>query len=152
MLSSTNPSDATGVNNTYTWTAVNNSRTIALNGVTLGSHCSGQGASEIPLDAHFGVWCTPATGVTLLPGESVSGSVTLRPGAGGAPDCTANSLYIDPKTGASLRGASEIPFIRHSDVVAAAPTDLQIKGAASNGAPPAGSAFTYTSEIKNAGP
>src|ERR1700733_4786646 len=76
VLSSTNPSDVTGVDNTYTWTAVNNSHTIALSGVTLGSHwgdwcggfnctpsgptlisapgCSGQGASDIPLDAHFG--------------------------------------------------------------------------------------------------
>jgi uncharacterized repeat protein (TIGR01451 family) len=174
VLSSTNASDATGVNNTYIWTAVNNSQTIALSGVTLGSHwgdwcggfnctppgptfisapgCAGQGASEIPLDAHFGVWCTPFTGVTLLPGESVSGSVTLRPGAGGPPDYTVYSLYNDPKTGAVLASASQIPFIRHSDVVAPAATDIQIKGAASNGAPPTGSTFTYTFEVKNAGP
>ena len=32
VLSSTNASDAAGVDNTYTWTAVNNSQTIALTG------------------------------------------------------------------------------------------------------------------------
>ncbi|HLK66652.1 MAG TPA: DUF11 domain-containing protein [Bryobacteraceae bacterium] len=174
VLSSTNPSDAAGVNNTYTWTAINNSTTTTLTGVTLGSHwgdwcggfnctpagptlisapgCSGQGPDEIPVDAHFGVWCTPFTGVTLLPGESVSGSVTLRPGAGGPPDYTVYSLYNDPKTGSSLLGASQIPFIRHSDVVAPAATDIQITGSASTGAPPAGSTFTYTYQVKNAGP
>jgi uncharacterized repeat protein (TIGR01451 family) len=174
LLSSTNPSDATGVNNTYTWTAVNNSQTVALTGVTLGSHwgdwcggfnctppgptlisapgCAAQGVDEIPLDAHFGVWCTPITGVTLLPGASVSGSVTVRPGAGGPPDYTVYSLYNDPKTGVATIGALSIPFIRHSDAVAPAATDIQIKGVASNGAPPAGSTFTYTFQIKNAGP
>jgi hypothetical protein len=38
ILSSTNPSDAVGVNNTYTWTAVNSSATVTLTGVVLGSH------------------------------------------------------------------------------------------------------------------
>ena len=173
VLSSTNGSDATGVDNTYTWTAVNNSRTITLNGVTLGSHwgdwcggfnctppgptlisapgCAGQGANEIPPDAHFGVWCTPFTGVTLLPGQSVSGSVTLRPGAGGPPDYTVYSLYNDPRTGAVLIPPNA-PMIRHGNVVAPAATDIQIKGAASNGSPPVGSTFTYTFEVKNAGP
>lgn len=173
VLSSANPSDATGVENTYTWTAVNNSQTTALTGVTLGSHwgdwcgnvnctppgptlisapgCAGQGASDIPFDAHFGVWCTPLTGVTLLPGEKVSGSVTLRPGAGGPPDYTVYSLYNDPKTGV-VANPPQAPVIRHSDVVAPAATDIQIKGTASNGAPPASSTFTYTFEVKNAGP
>ena len=174
VLSSTNPSDTVGVNNTYTWTAVNNSPTITLTGVTLGSHwgdwcggfnctppgptlisapgCAGQGPDEIPIDARFGVWCTPFTGVTLLPGQRVSGSVTLRPGAGGPPDYTVYSQYTDPKTGNSLLGASQIPFIRHSDVVAPAATDIQITGSASTGAPPTGSTFTYTFQVKNAGP
>jgi uncharacterized repeat protein (TIGR01451 family) len=174
VLSSNNPSDTTGVNDTYTWTAVNNSTTTTLTGVPLGSHwgdwcggsnctppgptlislspgCAGQGANEIPFDAHFGVWCTPTTGVTLGPGESVSGSVTLRPGSGGPPDYTVYSFYNDPKTGALLVPPNA-PMIRHNNVVAPAPTDIQIKGAASNGAPPAGSTFTYTFEIKNAGP
>lgn len=172
VLSSTNASDATGVDNTYTWTAVNNS-TTTLNGVTLGSHwgdwcggfnctppgptllsapgCAGQGANEIPFDAKFGVWCTPFTGVTLLPGEGVSGSVTVRPGSGGPPDYTVYSLYDDPKTGAVLIPPNA-PMIRHNNAVAPAATDIQIKGAASNGSPPAGSTFTYTFEVKNAGP
>lgn len=43
-------------------------------------------------------------------------------------------------------------MIRQSDVAAPAPTDIQIKGAASTGSPAAGSTFAYTFEIKNAGP
>ncbi len=173
VLSSANESDTAGLNNTYTWTAVNNSQTIALTGVTLGSHwgdwcggfnctppgptlisapgCAAQGPDEIPFDAHFGVWCTPIAGVTLLPGASISGSVTIRPGAGGPPDYTVYSLYNDPKTGAVLIPPNA-PVIAHNTVVAPAATDIQIKGAASNGAPPAGSNFTYTFQVRNAGP
>ena len=172
-LSSTNASDTAGVNNTYIWTATNNSTTTTISGVLLGSHwgdwcgsgctppgptqisiapgCSGQGVSEIPLDAHFGVWCTPSAGVSLSPGQSVSGSVTLRPGSGGPPDYTVYTGYSDPVTG-RLHFPPEAPFITHNTVVAPAATDIQIKGAASNGAPPVGSEFTYTYEVKNAGP
>ena len=171
VLSSTNPSDAVGVNNTYTWTAVNNSATVSLTGVILGSHwgdscpacvapvgpvlismgpgCNGQGVDEIPADAHFGVWCTPLTGVTLGPGQSVSGSVTLRPGSGGPPDYSVYSAYNDPITGAQRFG---VPRLTQASVVAPAATDIQITGAASNGAPPVGSTFTYTYQVKNAGP
>src|SRR4029077_4454142 len=133
VLSSTNASDTAGVDNTYTWTAINNSQTIALTGGTLGSHwgdwgggfnctppgptlistpgCAVQGVNDIPSDAHFGVWCTPFTGVTLLPGQSVSGSLTLRPGAGGPPDYTVYSLYNNPKTG-SVVIPPQAPMIR----------------------------------------
>jgi len=173
VLSSTNASDATGVDNTYTWTAINNSTTITLTGVLLGSHwgdwcggnctppgptlisiapgCAGQGASEIPLDAHFGVWCTPTVGVTLSPGQSVSGSVTLRPGSGGPPDYTVYTGYNDPVTG-KLHFPPDAPFITHNSVVAPAATDIQINGAASNGSPSRGSEFTYTYQVRNAGP
>lgn len=172
VLSSTNPSDAVGVNNTYTWTAINNSAAVTLTGVILGSHwgdycpgcaspsgpslvsiapgCGGQSPNEFPVSiAHFGVWCTPSTGVTLLPGQSVSGSVTLRPGTGGPPDYGVYSGYNDPVTGAQHFA---IPRITQTSIVAPAATDIQITGAASNGAPPAGSSFTYTFQIKNAGP
>ena len=173
VLSSSSGSDTAGVNNTYTWTARNNSTTVTLTGVTLGSHwgdycgafsctppgptliaapgCAGQGPDEIPLDASFGVWCTPFTGVTLLPGESVSGSVTLRPLSGGPPDYTVYSLYNDPVTGA-VQIPPRAPMIRRSNAVAPAPTDIQIKGTASTGAPAVGSTFTYSFEVKNAGP
>jgi len=173
VLSSTNASDATGVDNTYTWTAINNSTTVTLTGVLLGSHwgdwcggvctppgptlismapgCAGQGASEIPLDAHFGVWCTPTIGTALSPGQSVSGSVTLRPGSGGPPDYTVYTGYNDPVTG-KLHFPPDAPFITDNTVVAPAATDIQIKGAASNGSPAIGSEFTYTYEVKNAGP
>jgi uncharacterized repeat protein (TIGR01451 family) len=179
VLSSANPSDAVGVNNTYTWTAINNSPTIALSGVTLGSHwgdhcplcvspsgptlismapgCGSQSPDEFPQEiAHFGVWCTPITGVTLPPGQSVSGSVTLRPGTGGPADYLVYSLYNLPTTGKQI-DPGHAPFLPNSSnpnrsVVAPAATDIQITGSASNGAPPAGSNFTYTYQVKNAGP
>jgi uncharacterized repeat protein (TIGR01451 family) len=176
-LSSTNPSDAVGVNNTYTWTATNNSRIITLSSVILGSHwgdwcvggsavgnscaasptgptlislapgCGGQSPDEFPTDiAHFGVCCTPSTGVTLPPGASVSGSVTLRPGTGGPAFYGVYSRH-------DLSGtAPPDPVINYRGVVAPAATDIQITGAASTGSPSVGSAFTYTYQIKNAGP
>jgi uncharacterized repeat protein (TIGR01451 family) len=172
-LYSANPSDAVGVNNTYTWVATNNSGTSSLTGVVLGSHwgdwcgggqcnppgptqvslapgCGGQSPSEFPVAvAKFGVWCTPTTGVTLLPGQSVSGSVTLRPGAGGPPNYTVYSGYIDPVTGAAH---PVTPVIENSNVVAPAATDIQIGGSASTGSPAIGATYTYTYQIKNAGP
>ena len=171
-LVSSNPSDAVGIPNTYTWTVTNNSASVTLNGVVLGSHwgdwcgggnctppgptlisapgCASQGPDEIPLDAHFGIWCTPLTGATLPPGQSVSGSVTLRPGAGGPPDYTVYTFH--DLGGVNTPGPLPITFITHNALVAPAATDIQIKGAASNGAPPAGSTFSYTFEMKNAGP
>jgi len=172
VLSATNASDTAGVNNTYTWTAINNS-TVALNGVILGSHwgdwcgglvtcmpsgptlisapgCAGQGADEVPQDAHFGVWCTPVSGVTLAPGGSVSGSVTLRPGSGGPPDYTVYSAFADVVTGRPANVPNVV--VTRRAVVAPAPTDIQLTGHASNGSPPAGSTFTYTYQVKNAGP
>lgn len=172
-LASTNPTDTAGVNNTYIWTATNNSMAIALTGVILGSHwgdwcgggscypsgptlismgpgCGGQNTTEFPEEiASFGVWCSPATGTTLAPGASISGSVTLRPGNGGPADYGVYSGYNDPVTGKPMFA---IPRITQSATVAPAATDVQIKGAASNGAPPAGSTFTYTYQVKNAGP
>ena len=172
VLSSTNPSDAVGINNTYTWTATNNSTTVTLTGVVLGSHwgdycpvcaspvgptlisltpgCGTQSPDEFPTEiAHFGVWCTPITGVTLLPGQSISGSVTLRPGSGGPTNYGVYTAYNDPVTGAQHFA---IPRITQTNVVAPGPTDIQITGAASNGGPPAGSTFTYSYQVKNAGP
>ena len=172
-LSSANPSDAVNVNNTYTWTATNNSGTVTLTGVILGSHfgdwcgggncfppgptlislapgCGSQSPSEFPEEiAKFGIWCTPINGVTLLPGQSVSGSVTLRPGAGGPADYAVYSGYNDPVTG---RQIFAIPRITNSNVVAPAATDIQISGSASSGSPAIGSTYTYTYQVKNAGP
>jgi uncharacterized repeat protein (TIGR01451 family) len=186
VLSSSNPSDAVDVNNTYTWTATNNSMITTLNGVILGSHwgdycigsnigtsgtgvcpiappsgptlislapgCGGQsaGANEFdPSFAAFGIWCTPSTGVTLLPGASISGSVTLRPGTGGPAYYTVYSGH----TPFSGTGPTPLdPAINYHGVVAPAATDIQITGAASSGSPSVGSDFTYTYQIKNAGP
>ena len=173
VLTSSNPSDTAGVDNTYTWTATNNSPTITLSGVVLGSHwgdwcgggncfptgptivsiapgCSGQSAADFPEEiADAGVWCSAATGTTLAPGASISGSVTVRPLSAGPADYGVYSGYDDPVTGV-LHIA--IPRITQTGVVAPVPTDIQLKGAASNGSPAAGSTFTYTYEVKNAGP
>ena len=180
-LSSSNPSDVVDVNNTYTWTATNNSTTTPLNGVVLGSHwgdycigatnavtncpvapptgptlisltpgCGGQSPSEFPTDvAVLGIWCTPSTGVTLAPGASVSGSVTVRPGTGGPAFYTVYSAHT-PLTGT---GPGRLdPVINYRGVVAPAATDIQISGAASTGSPSVGSTFTYTYQVHNWGP
>lgn len=181
VLSSANPTGAVDVNNTYTWTATNNSSTITLTGVILGSHwgdycigatnavtncpvapptgptlislapgCGSQSPSEFPTDvAVLGIWCTPSTGVTLLPGASVSGSVTVRPGTGGPVFYTVYSGH-NPLNGIGL-GTLD-PVINYRGMVAPAATDIQISGAASTGSPSLGSTFTYTYQIKNAGP
>jgi len=75
VLSSTNSSDAVGVNNTYTWTAINNSSTITLTGVILGSH--------------WGDYCinTPGAGIlsSTCPVASPEGPtlISLPSGCGG---------------------------------------------------------------------
>lgn len=180
-LSSNNPSGAVDVNTTYTWTVTNNSSTITLTGVVLGSHwgdycisaataatncpvapptgptlislapgCGGQSPSEFPTDvAVMGIWCTPSTGVTLAPGASVSGSVTVRPGTGGPAFYTVYSAHT-PLSGTGLGQLD--PVINYRGMVAPAATDIQISGAASTGSPSVGSTFTYTYQIKNAGP
>jgi uncharacterized repeat protein (TIGR01451 family) len=170
------------VDNTYTWTATNNSNSITLTGVILGSHwgdycigatatiattcpfapptgptlislapgCGGQSTDEFPANiAVMGIWCTPSTGVTLLPGASVSGSITVRPGTGGPAFYTVYSGH-NPISGIGL--AQLDPAIDFHGMVAPAATDIQITGAASTGSPSLGSNFTYTYQIKNAGP
>ena len=174
-LYSANPSDAVNVNNTYTWVATNNSGTATLTGVVLGSHwgdwcgaagnrcnpsgptlvslapgCGSQSPNEFPTEvAKFGVWCTPSTGVALQPGQSVSGSVTLRPVAGGPPLYVVYSGYNDPVTGVFH---ALTPAITSNTVTAPAATDIQISGSASTGSPAIGSTYTYTYQVKNAGP
>ena len=186
VLSSTNSSDAVDVNNSYTWTAVNNSSTVTLTGVILGSHwgdycintpgagilsstcpiappegptlvslasgCGGQSPAEFPTNiAVFGIWCTPSGGVTLPPGASVSGSITIRPKTGGPAYYGVYSGH-DPLTGPKPFVQLPDPVINYRGVVAPAATDVQITGAASTGSPAVGSTFTYTYQIKNAGP
>jgi uncharacterized repeat protein (TIGR01451 family) len=181
-LSATNPSDAVDVNNTFTWTATNNSTTTPLQGVVLGSHwgdycigaslttgackaafpegptlislapgCGGQSAGDLPAGhiAILGVWCTPSTGVTLAPGASVSGTVTVRPRTGGPVFYTLYSGHT-PLTGTGPTVLD--PAINYRGMVAPLPTDVQITGAASTGSPSVGSTFTYTYQVHNAGP
>ena len=172
-LSSVLGQDVAGVNDTYMWSAHNNSTTFSISGVTLGSNwgdycggactpstptlislgsgCAGQGAADIPPSASFGVWCTPLSGVTLAPGETVSGTVTLRPGSGGPANYIVYSLYNDPITG-QQKGLTGGALIHDSNVIAPAPVDEQLTGSASTGSPAVGANFNYNFQIKNAGP
>ncbi len=96
-LSSANPSDAAGVNNTYTWIVTNNSLTTTLNGVAAGSH--------------WGDWCAGGKGVNgavlLRPGKTIE-SVDLSLGPAGTAEAGANrstsdgSLTIDVSQGIVL--------------------------------------------------
>jgi uncharacterized repeat protein (TIGR01451 family) len=187
VLSSTNPTDAVGVDNTYTWTATNNSTTTPLTGVVLGSHwgdycvgingailgtncpiappegptlislapgCGGQSAGALEFDPSFaalGIWCSPSNGVTLAPGASISGSITIRPRTGGPAYYGVYSSH-DPLVGPKPPQITIGPVINYRGMVAPAATDVQITGAASNGSPLVGSTFTYTYHIHNAGP
>ena len=172
-LSSVLAQDMAGVNDSYTWSAHNNSPTLSISGVTLGSNwgdycgssctpstptlislgsgCAGQGASEIPPSAKFGAWCTPLTGVTLAPGETVSGTVTLRPGSGGPANYIVYSLYNDPITG-QQKGLAGEASIHDTPIIAPAPVDEQLTGSASTGSPAVGANYDYNFQIKNAGP
>jgi uncharacterized repeat protein (TIGR01451 family) len=170
-MSSSSQSTSTGVNNTFTWTAHNNSTTTTLTGVTLGSNfgdwcggfnctppgptlislgsgCATQGIDELPVTAHLGIWCTPTSGVAVAPGASISGTVTLRPGAGGPAAYNTYSLYNDPVTG---QPSGIIPEVKDSETIAPAATDIQITGSASTGSPALGSNYSYTYQIKNSG-
>jgi uncharacterized repeat protein (TIGR01451 family) len=186
VLSATNPTDAVGVDNTYTWTATNNS-TDTLTGVVLGSHwgdycvgingailgtncpitppegptlislapgCGGQSAGALEFDPSFaalGIWCSPSNGVTLAPGASISGSITIRPNTGGPAYYGVYSSH-DPLVGPKPPNITIGPVINYRGMVAPAATDVQINGAASNGSPLVGSTFTYTYHVHDAGP
>jgi uncharacterized repeat protein (TIGR01451 family) len=172
-LSSSTQQDVTGLNTTYTWSAHNNSLTLPISGVTLGSNwgdycgssctpsgptlislgagCAGQGAADVPPTAKFGAWCTPVTGVILAPDSTVSGSVTLRPGSGGPPNYITYSFYNDPITG-QQKGLAGETMIHNSNIVAPAATDEQLTGSASTGSPVVGANYTYSYQVKNAGP
>lgn len=172
-MSSSSQQDTTGVSETYTWTAHNNSLTLSIPGVTLGSNwgdycggtctpagptlislgagCNGQSANELPAAAKFGAWCTPTSGVTLAPGATISGTVTLRPGSGGPVNYITYSLYIDPVTG-QQKGLSGETLIHDTNVAAPGATDEQLTGSASTGSPATGSQYVYNYQIKNAGP
>lgn len=176
-VTSANPTDAVDVENTFTWT-VTNIGPNPLGGVVLGSHwgdacitpncttalpegptlisiapgCGGQSAADLPgTFAIFGIWCTPSSGVTLAPSASVSGSVTVRPHTGGPAFYTMYTGHVPTGTG-TLTQATLDPAINYRGIVAPAPTDIQITGAASTGSPSAGSTFTYTYQIHNSGP
>ena len=172
-LSSANGQDSTGVSDFYAWSAHNNSQTLSISGVTLGSNwgdycggnctpktptlislgpgCARQGAADIPPSATFGAWCTPFSGVTLAPGETVTGSLTLRPGSGGPANYIVYSLYNDPITG-QQKGLTNGALIHDSNVIAPAPVDEQLTGSASTGSPALGGNFNYNFQIKNSGP
>jgi uncharacterized repeat protein (TIGR01451 family) len=86
--------------------------------------------------------------VTLAPGASVSGSVTIRPLAGGPARYNTYALFDDPLLGGRQNLTA---LVRDTQPVAPAPIDVQISGAASTGSPAAGTSYTYTYQVKNNG-
>ena len=117
--------------------------------ISLASGCGGQSADEFPTDiAVFGIWCTPSTGVTLAPGASVSGSVTVRPRTGGPAFYTMYTGH-NPLSGT---GSTVLdPAINYRGMVAPVATDVQITGSSSDGSPLVGATYTYTYQVHNAG-
>jgi uncharacterized repeat protein (TIGR01451 family) len=118
--------------------------------ISLAPGCGSQSVDEFPDNiAVMGIWCTPSTGVTLLPGASISGSITLRPGTGGPAFYTVYSGHT-PLSGS---GTTQLdPAIDYHGMVVPAATDIQISGSASTGSPSVDSTFIYTYQLKNAGP
>lgn len=152
-----------GVNDTYTWTATNVG-TATITGVGLGSNwansdgtapivkqlapgCGTQSANDIPPNAALGIWCGPLTGVSLAPGGSVSGWVTLQDTAVGPVKYNLYSLHTDP-----ISGSPEFTVVADTESAAPGPIDVQITGSSNNGQPAVGSRFTYTFQVKNNGP
>jgi len=82
------------------------------------------------------------SGLSLEPGATLAIQARIRP------DVAGSVSY-----GASVVG-STFPSNAATDVedVAPAPTDVQVTGSSNNGSPPLGSAFTYTFQVRNAGP
>jgi len=117
--------------------------------ISLTPGCGSQSTADFDATQdRFGIWCTPSSGVTLLPGASVSGSVTVRPGTGGPANYVVYTGHA-PLPGQKPQDATGINY---RGMVAPAATDIQITGSASTGSPSVGSTFTYTYQIKNAGP
>lgn len=79
---------------------------------------------------------------SIAPGVTVSFDTQVRPDVAGTLTYTC---------GAAASG-SLLNVLDDVELVSPAPTDVQVTGSASNGAPPLGSAFTYTFQVKNNGP
>ena len=150
-----------GVNNTYTWTATNVSA-ATLSGVGLGSNwsnsdgsapiikalgpgCANQSANDIPPNAALGIWCGSLTGVSLAPGASVSGWATIEDPVAGPVRYNLYSLYTEPQ-------GAVFTVVNDTESAGAGPVDLQITGSSNNGSPHLDSSYTYTYQVKNAGP
>lgn len=148
-----------GVPDTYTWTATNvSTRTLS---VSMGSNwtdsdggapvikqlapgCGNQSRNDIPANDALGIWCGSAT---LAPGASFSVWATLEDDAVGPVRYNVYSLYVDPVT--------SLPFftvVADTESAGPGPVDLQIAGASSQGSPAVDSSYTYTYQVKNAGP
>jgi uncharacterized repeat protein (TIGR01451 family) len=148
-----------GVPNTFTWTATNVS-TGPLS-VSMGSNwtdadggapvikalapgCGNQSRNEIPADDALGIWCGSAT---LLPGASFSVWATLQDDAVGPVRFNPYALQVDRVT-----GSPSFTVVADTESALPGPVDLQLTGASSQGSPAAGSEYTYTFQVKNAGP
>lgn len=84
--------------------------------------------------------------VTLAPGASVSNWVVINPQKAGPVHYNAYGAYTD------AFGAIDVSEAFDTETAAPGAIDLQISGSSNQGQPPAGSAYVYTYEVKNAGP
>ena len=148
-----------GVPNTYTWTATNLSTSNIS--VSMGSNwtdsdggapiikalapgCGNQSQNEIPANDALGIWCGSSD---LAPGASFSVWATLQDNAAGPVRYNPYSLHVDP-----VNGAPHFTVVADTESAMPGPVDLQISGSSNQGSPPVNSTYTYTYQVKNAGP
>ncbi len=148
-----------GVPNTFTWTATNISTSTVT--VSMGSNwtdadggapiikalapgCGNQSRNDVPANDALGIWCGSAT---LAPGASFSVWATLEDGAVGPVRYNPYAVHTDPASGAPL-----FTVVADTESAAPGPVDLQLTGSASQGSPPVGGTYSYTYQVKNAGP
>ncbi len=144
-----------GVPNTYTWTATNVSAgplTVSMGSnwtdadggapiiKALAPGCGNQ--SGLPPNLALGIWCGSAT---LAPGQSFSVWATLEDDAVGPVKYNPYSVY-------TVGGSPFFTVVADTESCSPGPVDLQIAGSSNQGSPPVGSNYTYTFQVKNAGP
>ncbi|HEY6908378.1 MAG TPA: DUF11 domain-containing protein [Myxococcales bacterium] len=133
-----------GTSTAYAMT-VTNTTAAAMNSVTFSASFPQSTINQIPASCvRIGggqpeIICSVAS---IAPGASVSFDTQVRPNVAGTLTYTC---------GAAASG-SLLNLLDDVEAVSPAPTDVQVTGSASSGAPPLGSAFTYTFQVKNDGP
>ena len=142
-----------GVDNTFTWT-VQNTSTTTISNVTIASNWLDDGGTN-PVTKAMSPGCGTQSGtpigvycgtVTLAPGASVSNWVIVNPQKAGRVHYNAYGAYVD------AFGSFNSCEVFDTETAAPGAVDLQISGSSNQGQPSLGSSYTYTYEVKNAGP